>query len=549
VEGAGGGHAVETVRVEQGELRGVRSADGAVTAFKGVPFAAPPVGELRWRAPRPAPSWDGVRPADRFARHAIQAAHRDHLAGGDYGAAAGTSYGETSEDCLYLNVWTAAEGAGARRPVMVWLHHGAFLYGGPGVPAYDGEALARAGVVLVSVSYRLGRLGFFAHPELSAESGAGASGNYGLLDQVAALEWLQRNVAAFGGDPKRVTIFGVSAGSASGSLHMASPLSRGLFAGVIGESAALMGPPAPSTGLSDLMQDLDSAERSGLALAGALDCGSIEELRQRPPEEIAGVPAAAFRAEPEEPPTPWRRGGAPVPRGALDLSYPIVDGHFLPRPPFDVFSAGAQADVPLLTGAAANDSASLPYIPEVDDWIADSRLEYGERAERFLDLFPADAGNVRDVSRSSRGDRVFVWQTWQWARLHAATASAPTFFYRWTHEPPVEIEPEFAERTVGAFHGVEIPYVFRNLEAHATWPWSDADRALAETVSSYWVNFATGGDPNGPGVGEWPRLDPGEPTVLEIAAEPRVGPMARLPQMEFWDEFYADLRARTEAPR
>jgi para-nitrobenzyl esterase len=508
-----------------------------------VPFALPPVGDRRWRPPQPPVAWDGTRPADRFAAHAIQGQHRDHLAGGDYGAVGG-SYGEVSEDCLYLNVWTAATEPDERRPVMVWFHHGAFLYGGPGVPIYDGTALARAGVVVVTVAYRLGRLGFLAHPDLSAESGRAASGNYGLLDQVAALEWVRGNIAAFGGDPDRVTIFGVSAGSASGNLLMASPLARGLFHRVIGESGALMGPTASSTGLSDLMQDLESAERSGIALAKALGCASIEDLRRLPAERIAAVPPAALRAEPEDPPTAWTRGGAPVPRGSLDLSYPIVDGHFLPRSPSEVFAAGEQADVPLLTGAAANDSASLPAIAELEPWLADSHAEYGERAERFLELFDADAETVGDVSRSSRGDRVFIWQTWEWARRHAATAASPTFYYHWTHVPPAVMEAELATKTQGAFHGVELPYAFRNLDVH-DWPWQERDLKLRDTVSTYWVNFARHGDPNGPGVALWPRFDPASPTVLEIGDGPRVGPMPTLERMEFWDEFYAALRSPT----
>ncbi|MBS1677451.1 MAG: carboxylesterase family protein [Actinobacteria bacterium] len=531
--------AADTIRVEQGTLRGTVTEDGAVASFLGVPYAQPPVGELRWRPPRTPAAWEGTRPAERFAPNSVQPSQPDHLAGGDYGLNGG-AYAGMSEDCLYLNVWSGAADPDERRPVMVWFHHGAFIYGGPGVPIFDGAALARAGVVVVTVAYRLGRLGFLAHPGLSAESAEGSSGNYGLRDQICALEWLQRNVAAFGGDPDCVTVFGVSAGSTSTNLLMASPAARGLFHRAIGQSGALMGPLADNSRYSDMMQDLAAAEQTGLALGRAVGCDSIEELRRCSPADLLAVPPQQLQVHPQAP-EPWVRAGAPVPRGALDLSYPIVDGAILPRAPFDVFAAGDQADVPLLTGAAANEGSSLPMIESVEDWIAHGHQEYGELGDRFLDLFPASPDDVLDVSRTSRADRVFVWQTWTAARMHARSGGSPTFYYHWSHVPPARLDPRFAIKTKGAYHGVELPYLFRNLGVH-DWPWRGVDRSLSETASSYWMNFARSGDPNGPGLPSWSAFDPDRPTAMLLAEQPGMGEVPRRPQMDFWDDWYAEQR-------
>ena len=527
----------DITRVEQGTLQGVTSRDGSVRSYKGVPFARPPVGELRWRSPQPPDGWDGIRPADAFAPHAFQPPIRDNILLGSY---VGGSYGEPSEDCLYLNIWTAPADRDERRPVMVWFHHGAFRFGGPGVPLYDGENLARDGAVVVTVAYRLGRLGFMAHPELSAESGHGASGNYGLQDEIRALEWIQENIAAFGGDPDCVTVFGLSAGSASVNLLMASPLARGLFQRAIGESGALMTPAAPSSGRGDRMQDLGSAEQTGLALGRALGCGSLDELRRCPAGDVIAVPALKLLAEPP-PDTAWLRAGMPVHAGELDGNYPVLDGYVLPRTPFEIYSSGGQADVPLLTGSAAREASGLPYITDLEAWTTESRSAYGEFADRFLSLFAATDGDVREISAASLGDRVFIWQNWTWARLHARTANSPAFYYHWSHVPPIHVDEEFADRTRGAFHGVELPYIFRNLEVH-DWPWEAFDRSLRDVVSSYWLNFARTGDPNGDTLPEWPTFDPDAPRAMHFAEEIAVGPVPRREQLDFWDDWYGAMR-------
>jgi para-nitrobenzyl esterase len=519
------------VAIRQGRLAGTASADGAVRAYLGVPFASPPVGELRWRPPRPAEPWDGVRPADAFGPTCPQfpVAANSLYAGG---------HERQSEDCLYLNVWTAAESAGERLPVMVWFHLGAFQFGGASLALYDGEGLARAGVVVVTANYRLGRLGFLAHPGLSAESGHGASGNYGFHDQIAALRWVQENIAAFGGDPDRVTVFGVSAGSMSVCMLMASPLARGLFHRAIGESGAMLGPVGESSGITDSLQDQHHAEQTGLALARVLGATSVAELRARSPQELleAALPLGEDR---------WRfdASEAPFSRGCLDSGFPIVDGHVVPESPLAVFTEGRQSGVPLLTGSVAREASGMPYMADARRFVADARAEYGDRAGEFLRLFPAETDEqARESSGAANGDRVFVWQNWAWANLHARTGGAPTFYYHFSRVPPLPAGAGYAEQRPGAFHGAEIPYVFRHLERRA-WPWEPHDRELSETMSGYWVRFAATGDPNAAALPAWPAFDPRAPAAMHFGDSIGIGPVPRREHLDFWDAFYERRRA------
>jgi para-nitrobenzyl esterase len=513
-----------TARVEQGTLAGVALPDG-VRAYRGVPFARPPLGDLRWRPPLPPEPWEGVRPADTFAPHAPQPPVTDTISG--------SRYEPQSEDCLYLNVWTEAE-EGERRPVMVWFHYGAFLFGGASIPLFDGAGLARPGAVVVTVNHRLGRLGFLAHSELSDESEHGVSGNYGLLDQIRALEWVQENIAAFGGDPACVTAFGLSAGSMSVGLLMASPLARGLFQRAIGESGAFFGPVETSSNMTDCVQSLAGAERTGLAVAKALGARSIAELRARTPEELVAVQLPGGAGE-------WSNGGVPFSRGELDGMLPIVDGHVIPASLLEIFGRGEQADVPLLTGSVANEASGMPWMTSAQAFVEDSRAEYGDRADEFLALFPAGTDDEAVASSAAaNADRVFISQNWTWARQHAATASAPTFYYHFSHAPPA---PPGAAPP-GAYHGVEIPYVFRHLDVR-NWPWTAYDRELSETISSYWLNFARHGDPNGPGVPEWARFDPGAPEAMRFGEEIGIGPIPRRAHLDFWDRYFAERRSRS----
>lgn len=520
------------IEIDSGRLRGRLTADGVVAAFLGVPYAAPPVGALRWRPPAAVAAWAGVRPADRFAPRAVQP-ERAPNAIGNFGPE------PESEDCLYLNLWTAAQDPAERRPVMVWFHGGAFYLGSGALPLFHGEGLARHGVVLVTVNYRLGRLGFLAHPELSREAADHSSGNYGLRDQIAALEWVQRNIAAFGGDPSRVTIFGQSAGSISVCCHMVAPRAKGLFHRAIGQSGAALGPVGATAGNGDMMQSLDQAERAGAALVRALGVSSIEALRQWPARavQLARPGADAAESTVQDP--------SQAASGAFDTAWPVVDGRLLPEAGFSLFRQGRQNDVPLLTGTNANEGATMPSLPQRDAFRAHAQAVYGAMAERLLRLYPAASDDeARIASRTVLADRAFVWQNWTWARLQAMTGGAPVFYYRFSRVPPIPAEMRYFENPAsefGAFHGAEIPYVYRNL-AVRPWPWQAQDRALSDQISTYWVNFAATGDPNGVGLPQWPAFTTTLPQALEFGERITVVPVPLRERLDFWDDYFASLR-------
>jgi para-nitrobenzyl esterase len=522
-----------TIRVAEGLLTGSTSADGVIRSFKGIPYAQPPVGELRWREPQPPQRWDGSRDATQFGPTAPQLPVRatSLYAGG---------HEHQSEDCLTLNIWTAAGSSDARLPVMVWLHFGAYQYGGSSVPLYDGEGLAREGVVVVTLNHRLGRLGFLAHPELSAESSHGTSGNYGLLDVIEALRWLAENVAAFGGDPQRVTIFGLSAGSMSVCILMASPPARGLFHRAIGESGGAFGPVGASSAITDSMQDLPHAERTGVALADAAGARSIGELRRLSPGELMAVALPAGGDD------RWVLNGSdePFSRGSLDTGFPIVDGHLLPGAGYTIFETARQADMPLITGSVADEASGMMYLPNAARFIADARTEYGERADAFLSLFPArDDAEAAVTSARANADRVFIWQNWTWARLHSPVNR--TYYYHFSREPPIPPDADVAEHIRGAFHGAEIPYVFRHLSVR-DWAWTDHDRELSRVMAAYWVNFARTGDPNGSSLPSWPQFDAEAPATMHFGDAISSGSVPRREHLAFWDDYYRARRLKGE---
>jgi para-nitrobenzyl esterase len=512
-------------RVDAGRVVGSQEAGGEVVAFRGIPYAAPPVGALRWRPPQRPEGWNGERDATAFAAAAPQyeVVRNSLYAGG------GERQGE---DCLYLNVWAPAA-PGGDLTVLVWLHFGAFQFGGTSVPLYDGAQLARAGLVVVTVGHRLGRLGFLAHPALSAESATRTSGNYGLLDQVAALEWVQRNAAAFGGDPGNVTFAGVSAGSSAVNLLLTSPLTAGLLHRAVGMSGAQLGPVGASGGLGDGLQDLASAESSG---ARALGSVSAYQLRRMTVAEVMGA------ALPPDPGPHWHTDmGMPMARNVFDASYPIVDGHVVPGPPYEAYAAARFHDVPLLTGSAADERAGVPYLRDLALFEADARAELGDLAGEFLALFPhADAAVTRLSSQRANADRIFIWQNWAWARLHAASATSPTFHYHTTHRPPVPAG-RYAEPDPGAFHSAEIPYLFRNL-AVRDWDWQEADRRLSEVLSGQLLQFCRTGDPNGPGLPAWPVFAEPDRATMLLGGDIAAGAMPRQPELALWDRFFAALR-------
>ncbi|HKP13248.1 MAG TPA: carboxylesterase family protein [Blastocatellia bacterium] len=469
----------DIIKVEGGLISGT-AAEG-VRSYKGIPFAAPPVGDLRWKAPQPVVSWEGVRACDHFGPECPQAPYP-----------AMSIYArppeKQSEDCLYLNVWTAARSNNERRPVMVWIHGGALTRGSGSNPAYDGAALAKKGVVLVTINYRLGPFGYLAHPELTAESPQHASGNYGVLDQVAALKWVQKNVAAFGGDPKRVTIFGESAGSWSVNVLVASPLAKGLFQRAIGESGASFNRMAY---LKEDRGGLASAEKNGAAFAKAAGADSLKALRGVPAEKIVEL----FNNDPE---------------GKKFRTQPNVDGWVLPDEVRNLFAQGKQNDVPVIVGSNANEMTTLTSPETLPKSLADYRrrtsVQYGEVIKEFDAAYPANSDDeVAAAYLAGLRDTAFTLPMRTWARM-TATGRSKAYLYFFSHAPP---NPQ--NKMLGAYHAAEIVYVFNNLK-QVNRPFQDVDRQLADVVSSYWVNFATTGDPNGKGLPKW--------TPYERAAEP-----------------------------
>jgi para-nitrobenzyl esterase len=497
-----------TVETESGRLAGLHSPDGAVRSFKGVPYARPPVGALRWRAPQPVEPWTGVRAADAFGPRSIQ-----H----DRPATSISYFGQEreSEDCLYLNVWTGAQSEGERRPVMVWFHGGAFRVGSGSLPIFDGEGLARAGVVLVTVNYRLGPLGFLSHPDLSRETDYGTSGNYGLLDQIAALRWVQTNITAFGGDPQRVTIFGQSVGSSSVACLNASPLAHGLFHRAIGQSGGSFAPTGRPGGGS--LQSRDEAEACGVAFAKALGARSMEEMRARSAHDVQ----------------------LRVPDNRLTRSWPSIDGHVIPDSVHNIFLNGRQAVVPLLTGSNANEGSIRPAPKTAAELYKKASDEFGAPADDMVDLYLRDGLSVEDASRLLGGHKSFNWQNWTWARLHARSG-APVYYYHFSHLCPIAKDRPWYENAADklrAFHTAEIPYVFRTFKAR-DWAWRESDRALSNIMSSYWVNFAASGNPNDAGLPDWPAFDPHRPQAMRFDNGAATGPVPDLDKLDRFDAFY-----------
>jgi para-nitrobenzyl esterase len=490
----------EPVHLDSGLISGIAGTNIAVRVFRGIPYAAPPVGNLRWREPQPATHWEGVRKADQFGAICTQPAFR---------GAPSANQPNTSEDCLFLNVWTAAASASERRPVMVWIHPGGYQTGSGSTPGFDGEGLAKQGVVLVTMNYRLGVFGFFSHPYLTKESEHHASGNYALMDQSAALTWVQKNIAGFGGDPQRVTVFGDSAGSSSIANLMGSPRVKGLFQRAVGESGAWMGLSlTPARTLSE-------AEQAGAKIAEALHAQSLDELRAKPAEELLKA---------------GRAGG------------PVIDGWFLPEDVGTTFAQGKQNDVPLLAGSNKDEGTFFLQPTTAEKFTERSRARFGPQADAFLKLYPAGTDEEANASQLAafRDELAFVMRIW--ARAQTKTGHSNAFLYYFTHDPP----PPAGATARGGFgsgatHGAEAQYVFQNLLPPRAW--TDLDHQVSDVLSSYWVNFATNGDPKGKGLAKWPAFDDRQsdrPMVLGDQAE--VGPAPNRAQLAFFESVYEKER-------
>jgi para-nitrobenzyl esterase len=519
---------VREADVTGGKIAGV--AANGIVSFKGIPFAAPPVGALRWKAPQPVKPWTGVRDASKFGPACIQAAFFPTLFGGPP---------EMSEDCLYLNVWTPAKSPSDALPVMVWIHGGGFVGGQTSLPRYDGTRLAEKGVVFVSIAYRLGAFGFLAHPELSRESGK-ASGNYGLLDQIAALQWVKANIAKFGGDPNKVTIFGESAGGMSVSMLAASPAAKGLFQRAISESGANFGSAkyADEEGLA--VPPLKIAEATGKAFLEKLGAKDIAAAREIPGAKI--------------------QESLVLGQGGPEF-WPVFDGDILPRDQYELYQAGQFNDTPVLVGT--NSDEGSPFLPLAGVTVAQFeqqvRAKLGPHAEAILAVYPhaTDEEAVRSTRDVFR-DSLFGWHAWAWAQLQSEKGKGKAYIYYFDHRGPR------TPKNGGAKHGDEIAYVFRNLPSLVIGdpgpppPVRPEDTKISDLMSSYWVNFAKTGDPNGPGLPAWPAFAASAPNAMIfdaaiLGATPGAAPGARaLPnqaQLKAFDAYFktARVKAKTRA--
>jgi len=505
--------APEPVRVEGGPVQG--AFEDGLTVYKGIPFAAPPVGDLRWRAPQPVEKWDGVKETVQFAPACIQGMM---MGPGGNGPA-------PNEDCLYLNIWTPAKSPRDRVPVFVWIYGGGFAGGSTSIPTFNGEKLARKGVVLVSIAYRVGQMGFFVHPELSAETSNRVSGNYGLLDMIAGLQWIRKNIAAFGGDPDRVTIFGESAGGIAVSMLCASPLAKGLFHGAISQSGGSFGPPRPDPLPGENMRRLADAERAGEEILKAAGVASIAEARKLSPDKLSGG-SGRGRSGPAA-----RRGGGPA-----GLSYwPIIDGWVIPDDQYKLYEAKRYNDVPVLIGYNSDEGLSFSPAETPEDYIASVKSRFGPFADKLIAAYPPGTGTVAKTARDLMRDAAFGWQTWIWARLQSKTGKARVFYYYFDQHPDYPADSPKAGQ--GSPHGQEVAYVFRNMNPNQQS--AESDEAISEAMANYWTNFAKFGDPNRPGLPRWPAFSDANPVLMYFAQTPHTGPVPSADALMVMDQYFA----------
>ena len=492
--------------IANGTIEGEFDIKTNIQSFKGIPFAQPPVGDLRWKAPQPLTNWNGVKQTKKFGPRAIQS-----NVFGDMGFRSDGM----SEDCLYLNVWSPAKSANEKLPVLVYFYGGGFAAGDGSESRYDGENMAKKGIVTLTVNYRLGIWGFFAHPELTKESPNHASGNYGLLDQNAALKWVQANISKFGGDPKRVTIAGESAGSIAVSAQMASPLSKGLIAGAIGESGGSIFPTLAPVPLAE-------AEKTGLEYAQKIGATSLKNLREMSTLELYQKSLGS----------------------SLGVFKTTIDGYFLTKTLPETFEAKQQAMIPLLLGwnseemtyralTAGKDISNETYIQKVKEL-------YGKKADEVLKLYPTGTLEVTEQSATDlSGDRFIAYSTWKWFDLHRKNSTQPLYRYYYTHPRPEmrdnSLEAGLAGGVIkknsntpkapipkGAVHSAEIEYAMGNLAGNKDYAWTESDYAVSETMLNYFANFIKTGNPNGDKLPVWPMAkneEKPEIMIIDLASK------------------------------
>lgn len=479
------------VKVEGGLVQG--TIEDGLAVYKGIPFAAPPVGDFRWRAPQPLTKWDGVKQTTKFAPGPIQG----------WG-----SQSDKSEDCLYLNVWTPAKTSKDKIPVLVWIYGGGFNGGSTSEPTYSGEKLAKKGVVLVSIAYRVGLLGFFVHPELSAENPNKVSGNYGLLDMIAGLKWVKNNIAAFGGDPGKVTIFGESAGGIAVSMLCASPLAKGLFHGAISQSGGSFGPPRPTTFPGENLKRLHIAEKDGETFVKNAGFSSISDLRKLGTDKLPAV------------------------RG---LAWPIIDGYVIPDDQYKLYEAGKFNDTPILVGYNSDEGLSFSPPKTPEDYIAGVKTRYGKFADDLIKAYPVAANSVPKTARDLARDAAFGWHTWSWARLQAKMGKAKAYYYYFDQHPDYPADSPKAGQ--GSPHGQDVAYVFEHLDTSNPQT-TKSDLEISDAMGTYWTNFAKYGHPNGNGVPEWPAFSDENPVVMYFNQTPHTGPVPSEESLKVLDAYF-----------
>lgn len=498
-----GAAAAPQALTKSGVVSGI--SERGLSIYKGLPFAAPPLGDLRWRPPTDVSPWTGIRKADAFSAACMQ----------EGVSMPGETPPTVSEDCLYLNVWTPAKSAAEHLPVIVWIYGGGYRNGSASMPLYWGDRLAHKGVIVVTIAYRLGPLGFLALPALTRESPHRSSGNYGLMDQIAALEWVQRNIAAFGGDPGRVTIAGQSSGSISVSVLMASPLARGLFQRAIGESGGLFEPLRLAPGYL-----LANAERDGEKYVAALGVASLQELRRLPAARLTG-------------------GG-----NAGGVTHPVIEPYLLPVAPYEAFASGQQNDVPLLIGSNAEEARSLTDVSHTTaaSFAADIEGSFGPLPPAIVAAYPHATDDAAKKARLDlERDLRFAWDMWAWARLQSIKGRSPVYYYSFRQSPPFPTGSVYAGW--GASHFAELWYVFDHLN-EARWRWTPGDRTLARDMSDYWSNFARSGDPNGRGLPYWPAFTNATGRVLYLGDPVSVAGVANLDSLTILDGVYTTVRGK-----
>jgi len=491
----------QPVRLKAGPVEG--TTENGLGVYKGIPFAAPPVGALRWRPPQPVKPWTQVRAATKFADACPQ--DRNMLAFMGMGGLG------VSEDCLYLNVWTPAHTPGEKLPVMVWIYGGGFSSGATGAPLYDGSVLARHGVIVVTIAYRVGAFGFMAHPQLSAESPVHSSGNYGLEDQIAALKWVKANIAAFGGDPERVTLFGESAGAISVSMLAASPETKGLFQRAISESGGSFAPLRTGSEGGENVPPLAVAEAQGAAFLKRLGATSLTEARKLPVDAILQA------------------------SGPMGTFWPNADGHIIIGDQYRLYQQGRYNDIPVLIGT--NDDEGALFVQQATAAGFKAGLSaYGDHAGKILAAYPAnDDAQALQSARDLFRDSAFAWHTWAWADLQSQTGKSPVYAYYFTHKAPDMAAMLHAR---GAPHASEIAYVF----GHEGQGWTADDRKVSNLMIGYWTNFAKTGNPNGDGLPAWPAYR-GDGQMMHLDSTPGPIGVPNLPQLQALDGYYAWRRS------